>query len=154
MWFISLRKKPKPKRVNLVYKDNKEKARQVILERLDYFAPLCEVRFKRVAIRDTKRNWGSCSSLGNLNFNYKLLFLPDCLRDYVIVHELCHLKELNHSQKFWNEVEKILPDYKLLKEHLRLVERNFGTGCATLQSYQKQHREEKVCQYCVSCVSL
>lgn len=151
MWFVKIRKKPKKRRVNLVYKENKEKARRVILERLEYFAPLCGVEFKRVAIRDTKRNWGSCSSLGNLNFNYKLLFLPDCLRDYVVVHELCHLKELNHSPKFWSEVEKILPDYKLLKKHLRLIEKNFGTSCVILRSYQKQHNAEKKCKYCVSC---
>jgi len=148
MWFLKVRKKIRKRKVNLVYKENKEKARKIILERLDYFAPLCEVKYKRVAIRDTKRNWGSCSSLGNLNFNYKLLFLPVCLQDYVIVHELCHLKELNHSPKFWREVEKILPNYKHSKQHLREIEKNLGTNCVALKNYKKFHSEKSQCKEC------
>ena len=148
MWFFKISKKPKKRRVNLVYKENKEKARKVILERLNYFSPLCEVEYKRLAIRDTKRNWGSCSSLGNLNFNYKLLFLPACLRDYVVVHELCHLKELNHSPKFWLEVEKVMPDYRFFRQHLRIIEKSLGTSCAVLRIYQDKHEEEKGCPYC------
>lgn len=101
-------------------------ARKIIHERLAYFAPQCEVAYTRVAIRNQRRRWGSCSSLGNLNFNYRVIFLPAQLCDYVIVHELCHLKQLNHSQKFWDEVGKVMPDYKAYEAELRLIEKGHG----------------------------
>lgn len=66
----------------------------------------------RIFIKNQKTRWGSCSSNNNLNFNYKIVFLEPHLADYIIVHELCHLKELNHSRKFWNLVAKTVPHYK------------------------------------------
>ena len=70
---------------------HKEQARQDIKARLEHFNQFYNFTYNRVAIKDQRRCWGSCSSKGNLNFSYKLIFLPDCLRDYVVLHELCHL---------------------------------------------------------------
>ena len=70
------------------------------------------VRIGRITIRNQRTRWGSCTSKGNLNFNCLLMLCPEDVLDYVIVHELCHRKELNHSPCFWAEVEKVLPDYK------------------------------------------
>ena len=105
------------------YLKYKEKSRAIILERLAHFAPICGVTYKRVAIRNQRKRWGSCSSLGNLNFSYRVAFLPDELRDYVIVHELCHLKELNHSPAFWALVAAVLPDYENSILAIRAIEK-------------------------------
>lgn len=98
-------------------------ARAVIHARLEYFAPICGVTYGRVAIRNQRRRWGSCSSLGNLNFSYRVSFLPAELRDYVIVHELCHLKELNHGPAFWAHVAGVLPDYEKSIAAIRVIEK-------------------------------
>ena len=75
--------------------------------------------YYRVAIKNQKSRWGSCSKKGNLNFNYQILALPSRVADYLMVHELCHLKELNHSKKFWSLVAKGVPDYRELKTELK-----------------------------------
>lgn len=106
------------------YVENKEAARAVILERLLHFNNHYQHHWNRVAVRNQRRCWGSCSSKGNLNFSYKLLYLPSELRDYIIVHELCHLKELNHGKQFWQLVSETLPNYKSLIKELREIERN------------------------------
>ena len=89
--------------------------------RVAHFAPIVGVTYGRITIRNQKSRWGSCSSKGNLNFNCLLMLTPQDIIDYVIVHELCHRKEMNHSRQFWAEVERILPDYrqreKWLKDH-------------------------------------
>ncbi len=103
-------------------------ARRVLLARVAHFAPLCGVTVKRIAIRNQRRRWGSCSSLGNLNFNYRLIFLPTDLCDYVVVHELCHLKQLNHSQAFWDEVARVIPQYKEQETRLREIEKKYGAA--------------------------
>ena len=101
------------------YHVNKARAKKVIVERVKYFAELHGFVFNRISIKDTSSRWGSCSSDNNLNFNYKLLFLSDHLRDYVVVHELCHLRQHNHSLKFWKEVSAILPDYRVRERELK-----------------------------------
>ena len=98
-----------------------EEALAFIPDRAAYYAPLVGASYGRITIRAQRSRWGSCSSKGNLNFNCLLMLVPAHVLDYVVVHELCHLRELNHSPRFWAEVERILPDYKVsrtwLKEH-------------------------------------
>ena len=89
-----------------------EDAKRLIPPRVNYFARQMGVSFKRITIRTQRTRWGSCSSKDNLNFNCLLMLAPEEVLDYVIVHELCHLKEMNHSKKFWSIVESTLPDYK------------------------------------------
>lgn len=89
-----------------------DKALQHIPKRVSYFAKHIGVTYGKITIRNQKTRWGSCSSKGNLNFNCLLMLTPPEVIDYVIVHELCHRKEMNHLGAFWAEVEKVLPDYK------------------------------------------
>ena len=100
-------------------------------ERVRRFAEILQVSYGRVTIRNQKTKWGSCSSKGNLNFNCLLMLAPAFVRDYVVVHELCHRKEMNHSPRFWAEVEAVLPDYQVARKWLRangeaLMSRNPG----------------------------
>ncbi len=96
-------------------------ALQDIPQRVRKYAAIIGVTVGRITIRNQKTRWGSCSSKGNLNFNCLLMLCPEAVRDYVVVHELCHRKELNHSSRFWNEVVRVMPDYaqrrKWLKEN-------------------------------------
>ena len=98
-----------------------DKACTCIPGRVAHFAPLVGVTYGRITIRNQRTRWGSCSSRGNLNFNCLLMLAPPEVIDYVVVHELCHRKEMNHSQLFWNEVARVLPGYaeqeKWLKTH-------------------------------------
>ena len=98
---------------------NKKASRKIILESLEFFAKLYGVKYKKVAIRNQKTRWGSCSKSGNLNFNYKVAFLPKEQMNYVIVHEICHLIEFNHSRKFWAEVERAIPNYREIRKVIR-----------------------------------
>ena len=100
-------------------KELRERTRILVTERVRYFAPLVGVTYNQIAIRAQRTRWGSCSSKGNLNFNCLLGLVPSDVLDYVVVHELCHRKELNHSDRFWNEVSRILPDYKTRKQWLK-----------------------------------
>lgn len=96
-------------------------AREVIGELAAYYGPLVGVTYGSITIRAQYTRWGSCTASGNLNFNCLLMLTPDDVIDYVVVHELCHRKQMNHSAAFWAEVERVLPDYRKsrqwLKEH-------------------------------------
>ncbi len=96
-------------------------AGEAIPGRVSYYADRMQVSYGRVTVRCQKTRWGSCSQKGNLNFNCLLLLAPPRVLDYVVVHELCHRKEMNHSVRFWAEVERVMPDYQeqqgWLREH-------------------------------------
>ena len=100
-------------------KELRERTRILVTERVRYFAPLVGVTYNQIATRAQRTRWGSCSSKGNLNFNCLLALVPPDVLDYIVVHELCHRKELNHSERFWTEVGKVLPDYKIRKKWLK-----------------------------------
>jgi predicted metal-dependent hydrolase len=110
-FFFLTRKRVRPKLVAVKYLANKERARDLVLSRLSYFNEYYHLSWNRVSIKNTKRRWGSCSKKGNLNFCYKLVFLPPELADYIVVHELCNLVQFNHSKAFWAEVAKTVPDH-------------------------------------------
>ncbi|MFA6534241.1 MAG: SprT family zinc-dependent metalloprotease [Patescibacteria group bacterium] len=92
---------------------------RLVNERLNYFNWLYNFSWQRISVRNQKTRWGSCSQKGNLNFNYKLVFLPAEAADYIIVHELCHLGEFNHSKKFWQLVARAAPDYLDIRRELK-----------------------------------
>ena len=96
-----------------------DQAKKIIPGKVSYFAGIIGVDFGRITIRAQKTRWGSCSAKGNLNFNCLLLRAPEEILDYVIVHELCHRKEMNHSKAFWAEVAKVCPDYKKHRKWLK-----------------------------------
>lgn len=93
--------------------------RKLVEARVKHFAPVIGVTYGRIAVRIQRTRWGSCSSKGNLNFNCLLALVPAEVLDYIVVHELCHLKELNHSARFWEEVARVLPDFKSCEKWLR-----------------------------------
>lgn len=101
------------------YLKNKEQARRLVLQEISEIDKDGRFVFYRISIRNNKSRWGSCSKKGNLNFNYRIIFLPEKLVKYLIVHELCHLKEFNHSRRFWNLVGEYVPDYKILTKELK-----------------------------------
>lgn len=93
--------------------------RELFMDSVNRWAPQIGARYGRVSIKDQKTRWGSCSQKGNLNFNWRLIHAPEAVRDYVVIHELCHLTQMNHSQKFWQEVSRFCPDYKSHRQWLR-----------------------------------
>ena len=99
------------------------RAKKIFPERTAYFAKRMGVTYNRITIREQKTRWGSCSSVGNLNYNWKLVLMPEHVMDYVVIHELAHRKEMNHSARFYAVVAQQMPDYKVwqswLKEHGR-----------------------------------
>ena len=94
-------------------------ARKIIPQRVAFYGPKVGVTYGRITIRSQRSRWGSCSGKGNLNFNCLLMLAPMEVLDYVVVHELCHRKEMNHSAGFWAEVARILPDYQTPKRWLK-----------------------------------
>ena len=96
-----------------------EEVKTVIAQRVTRFAPLVGVTYGNITIRSQRSRWGSCSTKGNLNFNCLLMLAPPEVLDYVVVHELCHRKEMNHSPRFWAEVERVMPDYRIHKQWLK-----------------------------------
>ena len=101
------------------YLENKDKAYDLVHERVRFHNEVYGFSFNKIFIKNQKTRWGSCSGKQNLNLNYKIVFLPQKHRDYIIVHEMCHLKEFNHSRKFWALIEKALPNYLEIKKELR-----------------------------------
>ena len=94
-------------------------AQAQIPDKVRHFADLIGVTYGKVTVRNQKTLWGSCTSDGNLSFNCLIMKAPESVRDYVIVHELCHRKEMNHSKAFWKCVESVLPDYKTSRKWLK-----------------------------------
>ncbi len=97
----------------------REQARIFVENRLSYFNKFYNFKINRIAVKNTSARWGSCSSKRNLNFNYKIIYLKKELADYLIVHELCHLGQFNHSKKFWALVSKTIPDYVKINKKLK-----------------------------------
>lgn len=98
--------------------DIKKFAKNFLQERTSSMAKELRLNFNQITIREQRSRWGSCSSRGDISLNWKLIFYDEQVIDYVIVHELCHLREMNHSKNFWNLVGSILPEYKLLRRQL------------------------------------
>lgn len=95
------------------------KAKKIIQERLELFNDRIGVKINTVRFKNQKTRWGSCSNKGNLNFNWKLVMAPTYIVDYVVVHELCHLIQMNHSKEFWQQVRSLIPDYKERRKWLK-----------------------------------
>lgn len=96
-----------------------KKAAEVLPEKVQHFGAEMGVSYGRITIRSQRTRWGSCSAKGNLNFNCLLMLMPQEVQDYVVIHELCHRKEMNHSPAFWAEVEKYCPDYRIHRKWLK-----------------------------------
>lgn len=109
-----------------VIKIYKKSALQFIKPRVDYFANIMGVEPSSVKISSAVHRWGSCSESGNLNFSWRLIMAPQEAVDYVVVHELAHLKELNHSDRFWKIVSQILPDYKKREKLLKDLQKDLS----------------------------
>ena len=103
------------------YKKYAKLAKVVVRSQLEFFNQQYGFTYNRIAIKNQKTCWGSCSQKANLNFNYRIINLSQDLRDYVIVHELCHLKELNHSRNFWKLVAQAVPNYCELRRRLKNI---------------------------------
>lgn len=97
----------------------RREAMLIIREKAEEYAESLSVHFKDIRIKDQKSRWGSCSSKGNLNFNWRIIMAPEPVCDYVVIHELCHLVFMDHSANFWNLVERICPDYRQYKKWLK-----------------------------------
>lgn len=101
------------------YVINKSAALKLVRSNLAKLNDVYKFNYNKVTIRNQSSRWGSCAKNGNLNFNYKLIYLPAELVEYVVAHELCHLKEMNHGKNFWNLVEKTIPDYIRIRKQLK-----------------------------------
>ncbi len=107
-----------PKATKKDYLEKKTAAHRLVTQSLLEWNTLYKLTWNTVTIKNTSSRWGSCSKKRNLNFNYRIVYLPKNLADYLIVHELCHLQEMNHREGFWKLVEKAIPDYKKLRKEL------------------------------------
>ena len=113
---------PEEKAIVLIEKWYMEEAKKALKESIEYFSNLLGVEYNKVTIKNQKTRWGSCSSNRNINFNWRLIMAPTFVIDYIVVHELCHLIHMNHSKVFWDQVSRIIPDYK--KAELWLKQNN------------------------------
>jgi len=103
----------------------KKKALALAHARSAHFAAFYGVSYRTIAIRAQKTRWGSCSYKGDLSFNYRLAALPAYIADYIVVHEICHLLELNHSKKFWAQVARAVPEHKAIRKEMRELAMTF-----------------------------
>jgi hypothetical protein len=110
---------PKLRSSKLDYKKQKNAALALAKERLEYYNQFYGFNYRKISIRNQKTRWGSCSRNGNLSFNYKIIYLPQNLSDYIIVHELCHLSQFNHSRAFWDLVGKTIQNCKKARKEVR-----------------------------------
>ena len=101
-------------------------AREQVENRVKFFSTQHNFQFNRISIKNQRSRWGSCSTKKNLNFNWKLILTPSLCLDYVVVHELCHLKQMNHSANFWGLVKDIMPDYKIHRRRLKNMEKELS----------------------------
>lgn len=97
----------------------KKEARNHIASLTEYWAEKIGVSYGRISIRGQKTRWGSCSSKGNLNYNYLLMLCPDDVIEYVVIHELCHRIYMNHSKRFWEKIEEFCPNYRQARKWLK-----------------------------------
>jgi predicted metal-dependent hydrolase len=118
-YFGNFTKSLKVKNTKAEYLKYKEVAQKIAEEKVVKFNKIYKFKYKKINIKNQKTRWGSCSKKGNLNFNYKIALLPERLSDYIIVHEICHLGQFNHSQKFWNLVGKGMSDYLEIRNELK-----------------------------------
>jgi predicted metal-dependent hydrolase len=100
------------------YEKNKNTVLNMVISRVEFFNSLYKFHYGKISIRNQTSLWGSCTRAGNLQFNYKLMYLPKETLDYVIVHELCHLKEHNHGERFWKLVAQTIPNHKEIRKSL------------------------------------
>ena len=107
------------KRMEVMDRRYRQAAREYFTKRCAHYHQFTGGCYRRITIRDQKTRWGSCSSTGTLSFNYRLMFAPPRVLDYVVVHELCHLTHMNHSREFWNLVSAVMPDYQKYKAWLK-----------------------------------
>lgn len=114
-----LRRKPRLPRIQFLA--NRAAARALVVSRLEFFNQFYGFVYTRVSIRNQRTRWGSCSRSGTLSFNVRLVMIDPTLADFVIVHELCHIAEMNHSRNFWALVERTIPDYKKRRSELRRI---------------------------------
>ena len=113
------RTKIKVPSVDALSEAENQKIKDKIADRVKYYCAVMQVTVGRITIRNQKTRWGSCSSAGNVNFNYRLYYLPDELLDYVVVHELAHRRHMDHSKEFWAEVARYCPDYRARRKQLK-----------------------------------
>ena len=103
------------------YEEHKELTRALVVRKIAEFNAFYNFTPGRIAIRNHRSRWGSCSKKGNLNFNYRLALIPEALVDYVVVHEICHLGEFNHSKDFWHLVAQTVPDHAECRKQLHQI---------------------------------
>lgn len=113
-----------PRRHRRAYLKYKEQARQFVRQTLVKYNQLYNFQYNQIRIKNHKSRWGSCSAKHNLNFSYRIVYLPGYLAEYIVVHELCHLGELNHSKRFWILVARSFPDYKQIEKTIRSIKVN------------------------------
>ena len=97
----------------------KKAAKKILTAKTDYYAQIMNLKYGRITITSAKTRFGSCSSKGNIAFSYRLMLYPEAAIDYVVVHELAHLREMNHSPAFYRVIASVLPDYKERKKLLK-----------------------------------